>query len=65
MTGVDVAGLAEGARRQVFILDIREAMAEAERMGIPLAAASEASVREARARPRWEPASWAALALRP
>jgi len=38
MTGVDLAGLAEGARRQVFILDIREAMAEAERMGITLAA---------------------------
>lgn len=38
MTGVDLAGLAEGSRRQVFILDIREAMAEAERMGIALAA---------------------------
>jgi len=36
MTGVDVAGMAEGARRQVFILDIREAMAEVERMGISL-----------------------------
>jgi len=36
MTGVDVAGLAEGTRRQVFILDIREAMAEVERMGISL-----------------------------
>ena len=37
MTGVDIVGLAAGARRQVFILDIREAMAEAERMGVPLA----------------------------
>lgn len=37
MTGVDIVGLAAGGRRQVFILDIREAMAEAERMGVPLA----------------------------
>jgi len=33
MTGVDLAGFAEGDRRQVFILDIREAMEEARRMG--------------------------------
>lgn len=33
MTGVDLAGFAEGDRRQVFILDIREAMDEARRMG--------------------------------
>lgn len=33
MTGVDIAGFAEGPRRQVFILDIREAMEEARRMG--------------------------------
>ncbi|MEI6160418.1 MAG: serine protease [Roseococcus sp.] len=64
MTGVDFAGLAEGARRQVFILDIREAMAEAERMGIPLAAAPEQPGPrcEARARPWREAARWAALA---
>lgn len=62
MTGVDLAGLAEGARRQVFILDIREAMAEAERMGIALAAAPETPVQEARARPWREAARWAALA---
>ncbi|MBX9750617.1 MAG: serine protease [Roseococcus sp.] len=62
MTGVDLAGLAEGARRQVFILDIREAMAEAERMGIALAAAPEAPVRETRGRPWRDAARWAALA---
>jgi hypothetical protein len=33
LTGVDLAGLAERERRQVFVLDIREAMAEARRMG--------------------------------
>jgi S1-C subfamily serine protease len=64
MTGMDLAGLAEGARRQVFVLDIREAMAEAERMGISLATAPEAPapVREARRRPWREAARWAALA---
>lgn len=39
LTGLDLAGLAEGARRQVFVLDIREAMAEAERLGVALAGA--------------------------
>jgi S1-C subfamily serine protease len=62
MTGVDLAGLAEGARRQVFILDIREAMAEAERLGIPLAAASQRPVQEARARPWRAAPGWAAAA---
>lgn len=64
ITGVDVAGLADGARRQVFILDIREAMAEVERMGIPLAVAppQPGSPREARSRPWREAARWAALA---
>lgn len=33
MTGVDIAGFADGDRRQVFVLDIREAMGEARRMG--------------------------------
>lgn len=33
VTGFDLAGFAEGDRRQVFILDIREAMDEARRMG--------------------------------
>lgn len=33
MTGLDLVGFAEGDRRQVFILDIREAMDEARRMG--------------------------------
>lgn len=33
LVGVDVAGFAAGNRRQVFILDIREAMDEARRMG--------------------------------
>lgn len=33
MTGIDLAGFAGGDRRQVFILDIREAMEEARRMG--------------------------------
>lgn len=62
MTGLDLAGLAEGPRRQVFILDIREAMAEAERMGIPLAAVPEtATIREARSRPWRDAARWAAL----
>lgn len=32
-TGVDLAGFAEGARRQVFVLGIEEALAEAERLG--------------------------------
>lgn len=41
MTGVDLAGLSEGARRQVFILDIREAMAEAERLGVAFATTPE------------------------
>ena len=64
MTGLDLAGLAEGARRQVFILDIREAMAEAERMGITLTAAPDQSEpqREARNHPWREAARWAALA---
>ncbi len=62
MTGMDLAGLIEGARRQVFILDIREAMAEVERLGVPLAAALPRSAQEARARPWREAARWAALA---
>jgi len=33
LVGVDVAGFAHGNRRQVFILDIREALDEARRMG--------------------------------
>lgn len=33
MTGMDLAGFAQGDRRQVFILDIHEAMEEARRMG--------------------------------
>lgn len=56
MTGLDLAGLAEGARRQVFILDIREAMAEAERLGIPLGAAPEPAVAAARSHP-WREAA--------
>ncbi|UPY35867.1 serine protease [Sediminicoccus sp. KRV36] len=69
MTGVDLAGLAEGARRQVFILDIREAMAEVERMGIALAALPDqpGPIRDTRGRPWREAArqaaatSWAAI----
>jgi S1-C subfamily serine protease len=56
MTGVDLAGLAEGARRQVFILDIREAMAEAERLGIPLAAKTPHPAAATRSRP-WREAA--------
>ncbi|WP_424814029.1 S1 family peptidase [Roseococcus sp. YIM B11640] len=36
VTGVDLAGLADGGRRQVFILDIREAIEEARRIAPPL-----------------------------
>jgi S1-C subfamily serine protease len=60
LTGMDLAGLAEGARRQVFILDIREAMAEAERLGVPLAAAPEQPAVAMRHRPWREAAGWAA-----
>ena len=59
MTGVDLAGLTEGARRQVFILDIREAMAEAERLGVPLAARPEQPAVAMRHRPWREAAGWA------
>lgn len=62
MTGVDLAGLAEGARRQVFILDIREAMAEVERMGIILAATPAQPVLATRNRP-WRGAARQAEAL--
>jgi hypothetical protein len=48
MTGVDLAGLADGARRQVFILDIREAVAEAERMGVMLEHMAQANPRRPR-----------------
>lgn len=63
LTGVDVAGLADGARRQVFVLDIREAMAEVERMGIQLAVAPDqpALLREASSRTWREAARWAAI----
>lgn len=61
MTGVDLAGLAEGTRRQVFILDIREAMAEAERMGISLAASPQRFAQPSR-RP-WRDAAEAATRL--
>jgi len=49
MTGVDLAGFVGGEQRHVFILDIREAMDEARRMGalpaIRLAGADQTATR--------------------
>lgn len=60
ITGIDLAGLADGPRRQVFILDIREAMADAERMGVPIATAGAAPIRAGAGRPGREMSRWAA-----
>ena len=62
LTGVDVAGFAAGEGRQVFILDIREAMAEAERMGIPLA--NRPSIIHLGQEASWREAAYAAAIAR-
>ena len=51
LTGVDLAGWAEGARREVFFLDIREAMAEAERLGVAFLTAPDQPAQAMRQRP--------------